>query len=48
MIISGTASRGKPWVLKPHSGQGRRSTHVQSLVSGTIVTLECYWQLKDR
>jgi hypothetical protein len=25
-------------VSRPHSGHGRRSTHVQSLVSGMIVT----------
>ncbi len=30
--------RAKELVTRPHSGQGRRSTHVQSFASGTIVT----------
>jgi hypothetical protein len=29
-------------VSKPHSGQGRRSTQVQSLLSGMIVMPACY------
>ena len=42
MIMPGTAATGKPWVSKPHSGQGRSSTQVQSLVSGVIVMPACY------
>src|SRR6516162_9055161 len=42
MIMPGTASAGKPWVSKPHSGQGRCRTQVQSLVSGVIVMPACY------
>ena len=42
MIMPGTASTGKPWVSKPHSGQGRCRTQVQSLVSGMIVMPACY------
>jgi Protein of unknown function (DUF664) len=37
MSRSGTAVTAKAWVSNPHSGQGRCSTQVQSLVSGTMV-----------
>jgi hypothetical protein len=36
-IMSATPSRGKLLVSRPHSGQGRCSTQVQSLVSGSMV-----------
>src|SRR5258705_9369614 len=36
--IAGICSRGNACVSKPHSGQGRLSTHVQSFVSGVIAT----------
>src|SRR5689334_21055506 len=42
MIMPGTASTGKPCVSKPHSGQGRCRTQVQSLVSGVIAMPACY------
>ena len=42
MIMPGTAATAKPWVSKPHSGHGRSSTQVQSLVSGVIVMPACY------
>ncbi len=37
-IIPAIASRAKPCASRPQSGDGRPSTQVQSLVSGTIVT----------
>src|SRR6185437_6222107 len=36
-IIAGMLSRANELVSRPHSGQGRSSTHVQSFASGTIV-----------